>query len=119
MTLPPDILKDLEAFKTKLPTVVRKKRVRTLKDLKGTHPDEKPPFFAQVREGPTNPNIRRSGPKSWLVMVPTEAATRGLKSREDPVVRDAPITQAPYGVSHMTGVTARICNDAALFKRKK
>jgi hypothetical protein len=120
VTLPPDVLKDLESFKAKLPKVVHKKRIRVMKDLKGTHPDEKPPFFSEIKPMlPKTENVRRNGKGSWLVMVPTGAAYRGLKSREDPIVKDSPITQAPYGVSHMTGVTARICNDVKLFKKSK
>lgn len=110
MTLPPEILKDLDEFKNKLPKVVRKKRVR--------RPDA-PSVVPEPKPTPTPETVRRNGPKSWLVMLPTEAAYRGLKSREDPVVRDAPITKAPYGLSHPSGNTAQICNDAAVFKRTK
>lgn len=122
MTLPPEVLEDLAAFKAKLPTVVRKKKIR--------RPAHEPTV---THEGPTirneakptanvpsaSPHVRRNGKKSWLVMLPTAHAYAGLKSREDPVVRDAPITQAPYNVSHMTGNTARICTDAALFRKTK
>jgi hypothetical protein len=111
VTLPPDVLKDLEAFKAKLPKVVHKKRIRR-PDQPAVTSEPKPVL-------PKTENVRRNGKGSWLVMVPTGAAYRGLKSREDPIVKDSPITQAPYGVSHMTGVTARICNDVKLFKKSK
>jgi hypothetical protein len=110
MTLPPEILEDLAAFKAKLPTVVRKKRVRR---------PEAPSVTHEPKPIAPDPNVRRNGAKSWLVMVSTAHAYAGLKSREDPVVKDSPITQAPYGVSHMTGNTARVCTDAALFKKGK
>lgn len=111
--LPDDAMKQLAAFKT---TIVRKKKVRRVQR-------EGPSTVVEAKPVPTptpvNPNVRRNGHKSWLVMVPTAAATRGLKSREDPIVKDSPITQAPYNVSHVTGITARICNDAGLFKRSR
>lgn len=118
MTLPPEILKDLEAFKTKLPTVVKKKRVRR-PDQPAVIAEPKPVLPKTENASKADPLVRRNGKGSWLVMVPTAAAYRGLKSREDPVVKDSPITRAPYGVSHMTGNTAQICNDAAVFRRKK
>lgn len=121
MTLPADILKDLEAFKQALPKVTVKKKVRRMKREGPTVTHEGPALSKEPRPQAetTTPNVRRNGAKSWLVMVPTGAAMRGLKSREDPVVRDSPITRAPYEVAHMTGVTARICNDAGLFKRTR
>jgi hypothetical protein len=45
---------------------------------------------------------------------------QGLKSREDPVVRDAPITTAlERKAGDVSGNTARICNDASIFKRTR
>jgi hypothetical protein len=114
MTLPLQVLEGLAAFKAKLPTVVKKKRVRMAK-----RPQHEPTVVPEPKPAAPTPNVRRNGPKSWLVMLPTAAATRGLKTREDPVFKDAPITSPPYNVSHMTGNTARICNDAQLFKRTR
>lgn len=120
MTLPADALDALKAFKENLPKPVVTKK---LKRLKGVQPNEKPPFFSQVKptdvKEPKQDNVRRNGKGCWLVMNTTGAAYRGLKSREDPVVRDAPITKAPYNLSHTTGNTAQICNDASIFKRTR
>lgn len=64
--------------------------------------------------------MRRNGPGTWLVMNTTGAAYRGLKSREDPVVRDAPITAAlERKAGDVSGNTARICNDYSIFKRTR
>lgn len=113
MTLPADALDALKAFKDNLPKPVVTKKLRRLKA-------EGPSVVHEAKPKEPDPNVRRNGPKSWLVMVPTAAATRGLKSREDPVVRDAPITKAlERKASDVSGNTAQICNDASIFKRTR
>lgn len=113
MTLPADALDALKAFKDNLPKPVVKKKVKRLRQ-------EGPAVIHEAKPEPKpNPNVRKNGKGCWLVMNTTGAAYRGLKSREDPVVRDAPITKAPYNLSHTTGNTAQICNDASIFKRTR
>lgn len=119
MTLPADALDALKAFKDNLPKPVVTKKVRRVKAEGPSVVHEAKPKEPNPNVPKADPLVRRNGPKSWLVMTPTAAATRGLKSREDPVVRDAPITKAPYNLSHTTGNTAQICNDYAIFKRTR
>lgn len=112
MNLNDEALEALANLRAKLAPAVRKKR-----SVKREGPAA--PVEVKPVEPTVNPNVRRNGPRSWLVMVPTVHVMAGLKSREDPVVHDSPITRAPYNVSHMDGNTARVCKDAEIFGRKK